>query len=457
MTLLSQTKPLKKNISNTTYALVDCNSFYCSCERVFDPKLLKRPVVVLSNNDGCAVALSSEAKHLGMKVGTPYFQIKDLLDKYGGKALSSNYSLYADMSSRVMKTLSEFSPAMEVYSIDEAFLDLTDLDKINHDTSVMSNSTRSNDKSHTPYQPYGRLIRETVFKNTGIPVSVGIAKTKVLAKLANHIAKKSTKAKGVLDLSSPRFHDLALSKVAIDDVWGIGRQSAIKLKILGITTAKDFRDFPHSKDKQIQKLLTITGRQIQEELRGNSLIPIEPFAAQKKQIICSRQFGKEVSDYDEISEALSDYVSQAAEKLRNQGSVCCLMGIYIRTNPFKIGSSQYFAQRSCSFLTGTNDTRKLVTRALKLLEGIYKEDFLYKKCGVILSEIHDQRSNQLSLFDQADSPQDRKLMSTMDFINSEEGRGTLKVASCGTDKAWNLAFRHRTPRYTTRWDEILKV
>ncbi len=416
-------------------ALVDCNSFYCSCEIAFRPDLEKRPVVVLSNNDGCVVSRTNSAKKLNIKMAQPLFQIKNIIKRNNVAFFSSNYALYADMSSRVMGILAQFTPEMEVYSIDEAFLNLDGF-------------------GHLDLNTYGAAIKKKVFQDVHIPVSVGIAQTKVLAKLANHIAKKSVKANGVVDLTQTRFHDRALSIVAIEDIWGIGRQSANKLRLLGIKNAKDFRDFKN--ERLIGKLLTKVGLQIKQELQGIKCFPLSLYVEKKKQIISSRTFGRPVFDLEDLRESIANYITTAAEKLRNQGSIATKLTVYIRTNPFK-NTPQYYNFGNKNFLSGTSDTRKLITEGLEILESIYRPGFEYKKTGISLSDLRDKELCQVNFFDEVDSKKDDVLMSTMDNINSREGKNTLKSAACGLNSTWWMAREFKSPCYTTRWSDILKV
>ena len=417
------------------YALVDCNTFYVSCERVFDPSLKGRPVIVLSNNDGCAVALSIEAKKAGVKRGDPYFKIENLLKKCNGVALSSNYSLYGDLSKRIMDTLAGMCPEMEVYSIDEGFLNLSGLE-------------------HLGLDEYGRIIKDRVFQNVGVPVSVGIAHTKVLAKIANWHAKKSPKADGVLDLTDERYIDEALRRIPIEDVWGIGRRSAEKLKFLGIYTGIDLRDFKN--DRKILKTLTKTGRQVQDELRGINCFDLELVAPEKKQIISSKSFGRGVSCKNEIREALASYVTRAAEKLRAQDSRVRTLGVWLTTNPFS-DNPQYFNRTSINLLSPTGDTGFLISAAFSLLDDIFKEGFIYKKAGVMLSSLVEKDMSQMTLFERNDDEKSESLMKVIDAINKREGSETIKSLACGLDPMWKMLCQKKSYNFTTRWSEILKI
>ncbi len=417
-------------------ALVDCNSFYCSCERLFRPDLINRPVGVLSNNDGCFVSRTNELKKLGVAMGAPYFQVKDICDKNKVAVFSANFSLYTNLSDRVMNTLFEFTPSLEVYSVDEAFLDLTGFDEL-------------------MVEDYCRHIKETVERNTGIPVGIGIARTKVLAKLANRIAKKDERTKGVFSVLKKANLEAALEKSDIGDVWGIGRQNNIKFKMLGIQSAKHLRDFQNT--NLIQKQFTKVGRMIQDELREVSCFPITEIAPRKKEIMSSRSFGNPVFEINLMRESLACYASLACEKLRKQHSVCQEVSIYICTNPFK-NIPQYSKSISASFESATCDTRKIIKEAFKLLDQIFINGFEYKKAAIRLSKIQDQDEHQISLFGPRDTKEDLILMQIMDKINARDGDEALKIAACGTNKnAWFMKQTLKSPRYLTGWSELLKI
>ncbi len=323
----------------SVFALLDCNNFYVSCERVFNPRLENRPVIVLSNNDGCAVARSNEAKALGIKMGSPFFKIRHILDYHKVQVFSSNYALYGDMSMRVMQTLAAFTPAMEIYSIDEAFLDMTRF-------------------TFTGLTDYGTTIRQKVKQDTGIPVSIGIATSKTLAKVANKIAKKSARANGVLDLTNTTYQDKALEITPVADVWGIGRKYAAFLTMRGIKTAKDFK---YADPKMIQKKMGINGIKTQKELCGESCYPMEENPPSKKSISVSRSFKKPVTDKNDLSEAVCSYIARGAEKLRKQNSLAEAMTVYVTTNRFK-QENFYCNATTCSFPTGTQGPPKGFTR-----------------------------------------------------------------------------------------------
>ncbi|MCB0391329.1 MAG: Y-family DNA polymerase [Bdellovibrionales bacterium] len=418
------------------YALVDCNSFFCSCERLFRPDLQQKPVGVLSNNDGCFVSRTKELKALGVKMGAPYFQVKDICDKHGVHVFSSNFSLYTNMSDRVMLTLAEFTPELEVYSVDEAFLNLSGFENWN-------------------LEEYARKIKATVERNTGIPVSLGIGPTKTLAKIANHIAKKSDKAQGVVCLLDKHLQDKALERVSVEDIWGVGRANARKLRALNLHTAKEFRDFKN--DKLIQKQFTKVGLQIKEELQGYPRFELSIAASKKKQIVCSRTFGTPVFELQALREAVANYVSSACEKLRKQDSVCFSIEVFMRTSPFK-NVPQYYAVDGQKMLSGTSDTRKVIKYAMQVLDKLYKAGYEYKKAGVRLSTIIDKGQAQMSLFDAPDDIESDHLMKCLDQVNARDGAGTLKVASCGlTNKAWAMNRNMKSPRYVTGWTELKPV
>ena len=419
--------------SNHVFALVDCNSFYASCERVFNPKLRGKPVVVLSNNDGCVVALSQEAKDAGIKMGVPVFQVKELVKKNMVFVFSSNYTLYGDLSARVMQTLAEFSPNMEIYSIDEAFLSLDGFDP-------------------TSLSAYGMTIKNTVYQHVGIPVSVGIAPTKTLAKLANKVAKK--RKLGSFNLFDDKNFEETLAGFHISDLWGIGFQSTKKLELRGIKSARDLRD---ASPQMIRELLTVTGARLQDELKGISCIDLEEEASPKKQIISSRSFGELLSEIEPIREAVANHVSRAAEKLREQGSVAMILQVFVHTNPFREQDPQYYNTATIKLPFGMDETNLMITHALHGLETIFRDGFKFKKCGVILQEIHPKDQCQLDLFTSQFSEPIRPVISLMDRINERFGTDTLKFAACGVNKHWQMRAEFKSNRFTTHWDELLEV
>lgn len=414
-------------------ALVDCNSFYVSCERMFDPKLLYKPVVVLSNNDGCVVSRSNEAKALGVSMGMPYFQMKKQFKDV--IAFSSNYTLYGDMSKRVMKTLSEFTPNMEIYSIDEAFLDFSGFNKDN-------------------LPDYIKEIKNTVYKETGIPVSIGLSHTKVLSKVFNKISKKDPSFNGTLCEFDELKIDEYLKKFKIGDIWGIGSRSEIKLNALGIKTAFEFKYYKN--DRLIQKNLTKVGRQIQDELRLKNCINLELSIKNKKQIISSRSFGKNVTEFSELRESVSSHISRAAEKLRRQKSTVKVLSVFIHTNRFK-NTPQTYDSASVRFLSPTQSTFKLIKSGIDILNYIFKPGFEYKKCGVVLSDIYDQTESQFDLFSENDNLKEILILNTIDKFNLANGPETIKIASCGISKHWRMLAKMKTKNFTTSINDLTKI
>ncbi len=414
-------------------ALVDCNSFYVSCERLFNPKLRYKPVVVLSNNDGCVVSRSLEAKALGVPMGIPYFKMKSEFKDV--IAFSSNYTLYGDLSRRVMQTLSEFTPNLEIYSIDEAFLDMSGFKK-------------------DELPEYIKMIKNKVYKETGIPVSIGLSHTKVLSKVLNRISKKDISLDGTLCLFEESEIDDYLRNFEVGDIWGIGKQSEIKLKALGIRSAYDFKHYKN--DKLIQKILTKVGRQIQDELRFKNCINLELEAKNKKQIISSRSFGKSVTKLSELKEAMSSHISRASEKLRRQNSSAQSLSIFIDTNRYK-NTPQTFDSVNIKFISPTQSTFKFIREGLHALEGIFKHGYEYKKCGIVLSSIYDEQGSQFDLFSQNDTIQEIEILKMMDFYNSRNGPESIKIASCGINKHWKMQSQMKSKCFSTRISELLEV
>ncbi len=427
---------ISNNFIDNIFALVDCNSFYVSCERVFNPSLRNKPVVVLSNNDGCAVSISREAKKLGIKVGTPIFQVKNLIKKHNVKILSSNYTLYAEMSSRVMSTLSKFSPNVEVYSIDESFLLLNGINEEELDN-------------------HARKIRQTVYKYTGIPVSIGIANTKTLAKIANRIAKKYKELNGVLNIYKSDNIDKYLKFINVEDVWGIGRKYSKKLKYYGIDTAYELKNL--SSDWAYKKLGGITGKRIIFELRGISCINLDEINQPNKEILSSRSFGKPVKTLKELEEAISMYATIAAEKLRKQSSIAKRVSVFISTNKFKDNEPQYGNFATTILPIPSSYTPEIIKYALILIRRIYKDGYSYKKAGILLSELIPEKNHQLSLFDNPNKSINYKFMKAVDRINEKYGTNSIFPASIGINKNWHMRRNLISFRYTTRWSEILKV
>ena len=412
-------------------ALADCNNFYASCERVFNPKLERKPVVVLSNNDGCIIARSNEAKKLGIKMGEPAFKIKNVVEKYNVNVFSTNFALYGDLSKRVMNTFRTEVNKMEVYSIDEAFLDFSDLA----------------DKERAIQ------IKKKVQMWTGIPVSIGIAKTKTLAKVANHIAKKYTKA-GVFMFDDEDLIRRALNVFPVEDLWGIGKKHAKRLKEVGICTALQFRE---TDTGWIKRHLSINGVKLQKELKGEICHPLETTIQRKKNICTARSFGTEIKELRKLREAVSSHANTCATKLRKEKSCCSTISVFLNTNPFKPQAKQYHPYRVFNLDVPTNDSIEIVRFALKGLDQIYRSDCIYKKAGVIVGRTIPESQVQLSLFDNLDRDKRREINSVVDTINSKMGRNKVKLAVQGTGRKWKLRQEKLSPCYTTRFSEILEV
>ncbi|MCP4393010.1 MAG: Y-family DNA polymerase [Alphaproteobacteria bacterium] len=411
-----------------TFALIDCNNFFASCERAFDPSLMDRPVAVLSNNDGCIVARSNEVKALDIPMAAPYFKYKDILDRHNVAVFSSNYELYGDMSNRVMDTVESFAHDTEVYSIDEAFINFHDLKNPEDEA---------------------RTIRDTVTKWTGIPTSIGVASTKTLSKIANHIAKKHTKD-GVFSMLDQDMQDRVLAKLPVGEIWGVGRKNAVKLNNLGIYTAKDLRD----KDpKYIRKQFSVTGERIVHELRGTPCMDLED-AKPRQNIMSSRSFGSPVTKLTDLEEAISTYSARACEKARHQRSKASGFYVYIRTNQFKTNEPQYRRGALHTFAHPTSNSAEIIAAAKESLRKIYREGYNYKKAGILLTELVPEDYHQGDLFTAAPTGEDTPLMQTIDMLNAKMGRDTVSFAAQGTTRPWQMKKDLSSPRYTTRWDEI---
>ncbi|MDI1362692.1 Y-family DNA polymerase [Methylotenera sp.] len=421
--------PVSRNI-----ALIDVNNFYVSCERVFNPKLVGKPVVVLSNNDGCAVARSNEVKALGVGMGAPWFKFKDLAKQHGIIGLSSNYALYADMSNRVMSILREYSPDQEVYSIDESFLDLTGF------------------QSRDLVQ-YGQDMRKRILKWTGLPVCVGIGSTKTLSKLANHCAKKRPVFNSVCNFNtmSPKDLEDLLGQVEVGEIWGVGRKLAPKLQALGFNTVLDLK---RANPERLRQQFSVVMEKTIRELNGTVCIELEEISPAKKQIISSRSFGYPVRDYNSLAESITLYMSRAAEKLRKQQSFAGSVYVYIRTSPFKPDDPFYSNGLTIPLSSPTNDTMQLVNVVLWGLKQIYKPNYNYAKAGVMLGEIVQEEGVQTDLFSQIQtSPKSTALMTAMDNINLKMGKESIKLASEGFKRPWKMKQENKSPSYTTRWED----
>jgi DNA polymerase V len=418
-------------------ALVDCNSFYASCEQVFRPDLLGKPVVVLSNNDGCVIAATKEAKALAeIPMFEPVFKIKHILEANNVAFFSSNYTLYADMSQRVMETLRTFSALVEEYSIDESFVDV---------------SQYPENKLHE----IATKIKDAVFKNTGIPVGVGIAKTKSLSKIANKFAKKIPENKGVYVVDSDEKRSDLLTNTSLKDVWGIGRKHAIRISNTGAKTALDFANMPLP---WVRKEMTVVGERLWRELNNHPCLEMTTLPDIKKGIGTAKSFGQKLTDYDLIEEATSYYVAEVADLLRQQGSAATCIEVFLQTNFFSKNENQYFKNIFITLDSPTNNTIKLTKEALSGLRKIYKPGYRYKKVGVHLHHLVSENELQMSLFHEEHKVEDSRLSKAMDVINSKYGKNKVKLATVGNrEKEWALIKEHRSPRFTTQWDELLTI
>ncbi len=416
------------------FALVDCNNFYASCEKLFDPKLASKPVVVLSNNDGCVVARSAEVKALGIPMGVPWFKIQKEAKQYGIVAFSSNYALYADMSNRVVEVLGQFTPNLEVYSIDESFLDLSGFNR--------------------DLVEYGQEIRQRIQHWLGLAVCVGIAPSKTLAKLANHCAKKRLAGSGgVCDFTTMTESQLTqlFARIDVGEVWGVGRKIEARLADIGITTVLQLRE---ADPDLIRSKFSVVLERTVRELRGVSCLDLEEVVPDKQQIMCSRSFGQYVYDRDQLEEVVVSYVARAAEKLRKQASLAGALMVFIRTNPFNPKEPQYQRSMTIPLPEATADTRVLVMWALKGLKRIYCPGFAYQKAGVMLSELRPKAMAQVSLFADLEDDRGQRLMATLDVINQRWGRGTLRSAAEGMEKPWQMKRQRLSPSYTTDWQGL---
>lgn len=416
-------------------ALVDCNNFYASCERVFNPKLDRQPVVVLSNNDGCIIARSNEAKALGFAMGDPYHLNRDKIRQHNVKVFSSNYALYGDMSRRVMSTLAALAQDVEIYSIDEAFLSLDGF-------------------QHRGLSDYAATIRTNVKRSTGIPVSIGIGPTKTLAKIANRLAKKLPGADGVFNLLAPDADNM-LGQVDVGDVgdvWGVGRQWAAWLKGQGINTALDLK---HADPKTIRARMTVVGERIISELNGESCLDLELVAPPQKGITVSRSFGRQLTDQEAIRQALLQFVGRAGEKLRRQNLQAKRLTVFLMTSPFAEDRPFYSNSMTRKLLFPTDYTPDLIDSAAAILEKIYRQGHAYQKCGVMLTDLVPAAGTRHDFFDERDRQRQAYLMRAVDAINSRHGACTIHFGDLGgTRPQWAMRAGFRSPRYTTRWEEI---
>ena len=415
------------------FALVDCNNFYASCERLFQPELLGKPVVVLSNNDGCVIARSNEAKALGIEMGVPWHLARESFKRLGVIVRSSNYTLYGDLSARVMQVLARFTPELEIYSIDEAFLGL---------------------RGFPDLDGHARAVRAAVIQLTGIPVSVGVAPTKTLAKLANKAAKKDPASGGVRLLMTMPEQEAALGRVQLGDLWGIAGRLTQRLQALGIRTPLDLRNADPS---FIRERFGVVTERMVHELRGVSCLRLEEVTPDRKSIIASRSFGQAVTDLGQMREAVVAYVARAAEKLRRQHLATAHLVVFLETNPFRSQDPQRNASRAVQLPVATSDTGRLAGAAVRGLETIWRDGYRYKKAGVMLLDLGPAVDVAGGLFDRPDSAASVARMRAMDALNQRFGRGTVAMVGAGIRRPWTLRRERLSKRYTTCWDELLEV
>ena len=418
-------------------ALVDCNNFYASCERVFQPELRGRPVVVLSNNDGCVIARSNEAKALGIDMGAPWHLYRGRFEAQGVIVRSSNYALYGDMSARVMAVLAGFAPDVEVYSIDEAFLDVADLDA-------------------GGLASWARGLRETVLQWIGIPVSVGIAPTKVLAKVANRLAKKDAAAMPGADpvrlLVDATAQEDALSRIELGDLWGVARRLTARLQAEGIATVMDLR---RTDPAWVRERFGIVLQRLALELRGQACLALELATPDRKSIVASRSFGTPVLRRFELDEAVAAFTARAAGKLRGQGLAAGRLAVFVETNPFREQDRQYTASRSVALPVATADTARLIAAAQLVLSAIWKDGYRYKKAGVMLLDLGKATAVSDGLFDRRDTPASLSRMKAIDTLNARYGRNTVAFGRTPQRRAWHMRSERLSRRFTTDWNELL--
>ena len=420
-------------MKNKVFALIDCNAFYVSCERVFNPKLNNRPVVALSNNDGCIIARSKEAKALGIKMGVPLFKVRDIIKKEKVHVFSSNYTLYGDMSRRVMNIIAEFTNDIEIYSIDEAFIGL---DGIPGDI-----------------EEYGHKIRKTILQYTGIPVSIGIACTKTLAKVANHIAKDDSSFSGVCSLLKNKNINNLLSSIEVGEVWGIGRQLSKKLNIHGIFNVEQLKNV---EDYRIRKMMSINGLKTVTELRGVSCLPLEEVRTTRKSCCTSRSFGQSLLELEDIKQAVAIFSRRAVERIRSENLLASNISVFLRTSPFDKKNKYYFNSSSIHLSIPTNDTIEIIKASARITKQIFKSGYLYQKAGVLLSGFYSQGEEPVDLFSGSCKVRE-DLMETIDNINARFGGDTIKVASEQHFGTWTQKKEKCSPNYTTNINTLLVV
>jgi len=420
------------------YALVDCNNFYASCERVFQPKFNGKPIAILSNNDGCVISRSNEAKAVGVPMGAPAFKIRELVKENDVKVFSSNYPLYGDLSNRVMSILEQFTPNVEIYSIDEAFLNFDGLNV-------------------QDYQDYGTQMKSRIQKWVGLPVCIGFAETKALSKVANKIAKEfQARTKGVYVIDSEEKRIKALKWTKIDDVWGIGYRTKKKVKLRNIHNALDFIQPEH--EAWIKKEMGVTGLRLKYELEGKSVLDLEPLPEQKKSIATTRSFPKQISDFDLLRERIVTFASVCAEKLRKQNSCCHTIIVMLVIDRHTIKSSKYYFNLAVTLPYATNSTLTISNAAIELLKNLHKgnEGIRFKKAGVIVTELIDEDKKQFQLFEE-ENPKHLTLMKVMDHLNQKIGDRKVKLASQNLELTWNMNQNHLSPKYTTDYKNLLEI
>lgn len=420
------------------YALVDCNNFYASCERVFQPQFVGKPVAILSNNDGCVISRSDEAKAAGVPMGAPIFKIRDLVKEKKIQVFSSNYALYGDLSNRVMSILNQFTPNVEIYSIDEAFLNFDGL-------------------NISDYQDYGLQMKTRVQKWVGIPVCIGFAETKALSKVANKIAKKfQNRTKGVYVIDSEEKRIKALKWTKIEDVWGIGYRTTKKAKLKNINTAFDFIQPQH--ESWIKKEMGVIGLRLKYELEGKSVLNLEPVADQKKSIAVTRSFPKQIADFDLLRERVATFAAVCAEKLRKQNTCCHTIIVLLVIDRHSIKASKYYFNMAVTLPYATNSTLTISNTAIAILKKLHQgnENIKFKKAGVIVTELIDENKKQLQLFEE-ENPKHQALMKVMDQLNKKIGDKKVKLATQNLSLTWNMNQNHLSPRYTTNFNHILEI
>ncbi len=416
-----------------TFALVDCNNFYVSCERLFRPDLKTTPMVVLSNNDGCVVARSQEVKDLGIKMGVPLFKVMDAVERHGIEVFSSNYTLYGDISSRVMQTLEQLTPQVEVYSIDEAFLDLSGIPDLTE---------------------HGHKIRTTIAQYVGVPVCVGLAPTKTLAKLANYAAKKYKATQGVVDLTDKSRQERLMDITPVSEVWGVGRKLTESLEKIGINTALQLAQM---EPKQARKRHSVVLERTVRELRGESCLELDDMSTPRKQIICSRSFGEKLTQYSDLKEAVCEFTARAASKLRQENQLAMMVNVFIRTNPFDETAPRYSNAATGKLNQPSSDTRKILELATQLLDSVWRDGYRYAKAGVMLGDFCSPGNAQFDLFtDQEDTQRSDALMKVVDGLN-KKNHGKVWFGGQRSQQDWFMRRAHLSPAYTTRWDSIPKV